>query len=273
MKRVVFVGVVFVIGIACSFTLPQRVCIEIKDRQHLPKEIYEDLKDYKTVLIGEMHGTNESPQYTEGIVNLWLNAGQKVILGIEMYGLEQGRIDSFLITGDFSIIEKMPFFNQHMQYGTSSKAMANLIKSCYKKNNLKIICLDITDYRKTDNKDSMMAVCINNTLRLNPGYEIITLTGNIHNKLDSNQFGKPMGYWLYKIPASLLKRNEIASIEVVFDSGSAWCCQPDCGVHNESEKIPWIRDKCNYDSFFRMYENGAMYFYTKTITASLPLNP
>jgi hypothetical protein len=166
----------------------------------------------------------------------------------------------------------MPYFNQPVKYGTSSIAMGNLIKACYGKPNLKIVCLDITDYGKTKNKDSMMSQCIDNTLGLNCGWIIITLTGNINNKVDSNQFGKPMGYWLYNLPDSILKRNESASVDVVFDTGNAWCCQPDCGIHDESSSSTWKTDKCNYDNFFRKYKNGMMILFTKTVTASLPLN-
>jgi len=268
-----FISILQIIIATSTRVSAQEVCIEVKDREHLPNEIYENLKDYKAILIGEMHGTNESPQYVEGMVNLWLDAGRKVILGIEIYGIEQDKIDSFLSTGDFSIIQKMPYFNLRIQYGVSSKAMANLIKSCYGKPNLKIVCLDITDYRRTHNKDSMLAVCINNTLKSNPGCTMITLTGNIHNKLDSTHFGKTMGYLLYTMPNCILSRKGIASFDVVFDSGTAWCCQPDCGIHHESSYSTWKTDNCKYDNFFRMDENGNMVLYTRKITASLPLNP
>jgi hypothetical protein len=272
MKRTV----IFILVVAASFNAAcQPACIEIKDRQHLPGEIYENLKAYKAILVGEIHGTNESPQFAEGIVNLCLDSGRKVILGLEMEGYEQSRIDSFLSIGDFSIIKRMAFFNDKRfnEGGRGSVAMGNLIKSCYGKTNLKIICIDITNYRKGEDKDSMMAVCVNNTLKGNPGSTLITLTGNDHNKLDSNKYGNPMGYCLYKWSKSTLTRKDIASFDVVYDTGTAWCCQPDCGIHHEAGYPSWLTDKCNYDNFFRVYKNGDMFLFTKTISASLPLNP
>jgi hypothetical protein len=251
----------------------QAVCFEIDNRLDLPPVIYEKLKDSKAILIGELHGTNESPEYVEGMVDLWLKKGRKVILGLEIDGSEQIKVDSFLSSGDFSIIKKSPFFNRQYKDGRSSGAMGELIKSCYGKSNLKIICIDIANSRKAMNRDSMMAVCIKNTIKSNPESAMITLTGNVHNKLDSNKFGKTMGYWMYKMPFPVLNQKEIALVDAVFDKGAAWCCQPDCGIHNEFATPAWVTDECNYENFVRFYSNGAVILFTKTVTASLPLNP
>ncbi len=260
MKNIVLFIVFAFIPFAVSC---QSICIEIKDRQHLPQEVYPNIKDYKAILIGEMHGTNEAPQYTEGMVNLWLNQGRKVILGLEMEGYEQSRIDSFLSSGNFSIIKRMAFFNDRFKKGgRSSIAMGNLIKWCYGKQNLKIVCLDIANW-KIKNRDSMMAVCIDSVLKSNPGAMLITLTGNVHNKLDADQYGKPMGYWAYNLRNPVLRRKQIASVDIAFVNGTAWCCQPDCGIHDESGSSTWITDKCNYDNSFRIYENGDVFLFTK----------
>ncbi|HTB06745.1 MAG TPA: hypothetical protein VK806_07300 [Bacteroidia bacterium] len=265
-----FISISVVAALTAFIVQPNQVCIEVKNRQHLPNGIYEELKSYRAILIGEMHGTNESPQYVEGIVNLWLGNGQKVILGLEINGNEQSKIDSFLSTGYFSIIEKATFFNNTYRDGRNSTAIGNLIKSCYGKPNLKVVCLDIANW-KIPNRDSMMAVCENDMLKSNSGWALITLTGNIHNKIDSSQYGKTMGWCLCNNPKSIMTRKDIASVDVVFNSGSAWCCQPNCGVHKESSSPSWITNECKYDNFFRIYRDGTTVLFTKTITASSPL--
>ncbi len=280
MKSFFLGGVVILMQSITPFhAASQPVCIEVKDRQKLPAKIYDALKEYKAILLGEIHGTNETPEYVEGMVDLWLSKGQKVLLGLEIYGVEQTTIDSFMRTGDFAIIKKMRFFNTKFKDGRSSIAMSNLIKSCYGKANLKIVCLDITSPGAL-NKDSMMAVCINNALKSNPGYVLISLTGNIHNKIDSNQFGTPMGYYIYRIANSTFAKQEIISLDIMFDHGTAWNCSPDCGVHQQSGYTytvflhpKMMEEKCSYDSFFEMTEDGLAFLFTETATASLPLNP
>ena len=273
MKRILLLAAGIIVPLIYALKIvPQQVCIPISDRRHLPQGIYDTLKKYRAILIGEMHGTKESPEFVDGMVNLWLNSGEKVLLGLEMSKSTQGKIDSFMSTGDFTPVKKSPFFYGTFKSGISSVAMADLIKSFYKKPNVKIVCICNDRYYPNTDWDSTMAVNEINALKDNPGYKLITLTGNLHNKMEPDKFGTPMGYRLYRIPHIGLKKEEIASVDVVYDGGTAWNCAPDCGIHKQEIQGDW-HSICNCDNFFTISMDGRIILYTKNVTASLPLNP
>ncbi len=263
----------FFIILTCSFFTNQTSYIEIKDRKELPKEIYASLKNYKAILIGELHGNNESPEFVQGMVNLWLSAGEKVLLGLEIQQDNQKEIDNFLLNGNIEIINNMPFFNRTYKDGRSSIAMANLILSFYGKKNLKIVCMDIPSYSNSidENRDSLMAINLNNALKQNQGHELITLSGDAHNKIDQSSFGS-MAYWLFNVPNAVLKSDEIIPVDIKYQSGNSWCCivNEDCGIHQIGSSAG--ESNIIYDNYFMNSAQNKVLF-TRYISASTPINP
>lgn len=247
----------------------QRIPLEIKDRKHLPPEIFAVLKNYRAILIGEVHGSNEAPQFMEGLVSLWLSSGEKVLLGLEINMDEQQRIDEFLRSGDFEVIKGMPFFSRESPDGRSSIAMAELIRACYKRENVKIVCLDAT-YATTGEvkRDSVMAANALAAMHANPGWKFISLTGNVHNKMESIGFGFPMGYWLMNIPGGL-SRQEINSIDVIWESGNCWNCAPKCAVHEQGNYAYSLQGRTIYENCFFADEKK---LFTRVASAAMPLN-
>ena len=253
-----------------GFSTQKDLCVEIKDRKNLPPKIYESLKNYNVLLIGELHGNNETPEFVEGVVNLMHQNGQKVLLGLEINADIQMDIDSFLNTGNFQIIEQSKFFNRQTKFGVSSIAYANLIKSCYKKGNVKIVCYDTRE--RSSNRDSTMAINLVKALNANPAWKLLTLSGDVHNKLLQQHHQVPMGYYL----SNMLRTESIASIDVIYESGSSWCCtqisdELDCGPHDVGSSAGDLAKKYSFDNFFAV-SGDKNYFFTRKITASQPLN-
>jgi hypothetical protein len=249
------------------------VCVEIKDRTDSSSEIYTLLKSNDAILIGEIHGTNEAPQFVEGLVNLWLGSGEKVLLGLEINMDNQASIDSFIRSGEPEVLSRMPFFNRSLEDGRSSKAMADLIKSCYHKRGCKIICLDAPSSNAQMNRDSAMAACAISALRSNKGWKMISLTGNVHSKLEPGPFGYPMGYCLINLSQHKLGRKQVASLEIVSEGGTSWTCSgsSDCNIHAQGNYAGYFGVKSVYnDSYLTMGEKK--YLFTKSFSASLPLN-
>lgn len=250
-------------------------CIEIKDRRHLPEGIYQALKNYSAILIGEVHGTNESVQFVEGIVDLWLASGEKVLLGLEIDQDHQGAIDEYLRTGNVDIIKRMQFFKREQQDGRSSVAMANLIMAMYKRSNLKIVCIDLpssVNYRK--NRDSIMAANLTQALKDDPGWKVISLTGNVHNKLELGGFGYPMGYWVLNDRQLKLNKEQVASVDVVFETGSSWNCQVRNGIsvckeYLQGDLAGELARKCAFEDFFS-YSDQQKFFFTRRVSTSPP---
>lgn len=267
----------FAFIINASFTYDEP-CIEIKDRQNLPTDIYRILKPENAILIGEVHGTNESAQFVEGMVNLWLASGEKVLLGLEINQDYQETIDNFMQTGNFDLIKNMPFFNREpqLQDGRSSVAMANLIKSLYKKNNLKIVCLDMPSSIKYHQKrDSIMGANAIAALNTNTNWKLISLTGNVHNKTELGGFGYPMGYWMLNSRELKLSKENVASVDIVYEAGSSWNCRgvngtSVCKEFRQGNLSGDLASKYPYENFFT--NNGKeMFLFTRKISTSPPL--
>src|SRR5687768_17536444 len=70
--------------------------IDIVDRKNLPQAVYDSLESSRTILLGEVHGTNEAPEFAEGVIKLWLKNRQQIILALEFPVAEQKYIDTFL---------------------------------------------------------------------------------------------------------------------------------------------------------------------------------
>ena len=246
-----------------SAVFGQAKVIDIADRLKLPPVVYDSLKQYRIILCGETHGTNEAPEFIEGLARLWVNAGQKLMIALEIPQNEQKYIDSFLLSGDFLIIQRMPFFTRKEQDGRSSAAMANLLKNMYGLKNLKVKFFD-TDkpYSTGQERDSMMADNVAGILKDNPDHKLILLAGDLHSRLTKGMGGnssfvansvedfeklspaeqktrmakaleegkyRPMGYFLEQNKA--LFNQGILALQIDYKTGSYWACtdpMPNC---------------------------------------------
>lgn len=283
----------------------QRV-IDIEDRKKLPQEIFDSLKTFRIVLCGETHGTNESPEFIEGLTKLFLGQGQKVMLALEIPEVYQNYIDSFLLSGNFSLIQKMPFFNRRIQDGRSSIAMANLLKNLYGYKNLKILFFDPdAPYSSGQERDSLMAERITTALHNNPDSKFIALAGDIHMKLTKGypttfikslsdlpdltpEFlakvraageYKPAGYFLNNNKA--LKAGGIIALDMKYETGTYWACtdtlqrckENDLGFHNQQYENFSTKD--NFVYIQPIYIDVMGYtgiWYSKYVSASKPLS-
>jgi|GEM_PF-5113673 len=249
--------------------------VEIKDREHLPVEVYQALKNYDAILIGEVHGNNETPEFVEGMINLWLASGEKVILGLEINQDEQENLDKFIQSGDVELLKKSPFFNRPFQDGRSSAAMAHLIQMLRIKNDLKIVCLDVPSAQSSSPKrDSVMAMNAIAAVKSYPGRKLITLTGNVHNKTELGGFGYPMGYWLSNNNAVKINKEKVISVDVVYEGGNSWNCQGrevSCRVYEQGNLSRELATKYSFENGF-IQSGDERFFFTRKISASLPLN-
>ncbi len=266
-----------VIFITNTFFTYNESCIEIKDRQNLPNDIFKLLKKDRAILLGEVHGSNEAAEFAEGMANLWLASGEKVLLGLEINQDNQDSVDRFMQTGNFKFIKNMPFSHREFQDGRSSTAMANLIKSFYQKGKIKIVCLAVPSSLTASRKrDSIMAANASKALSENPDWKLITLTGNVHNKLELGGFGFPMGYWMLNNEAVKLNKEQVASIDIVFETGKCWNCQGHngtsvCKEYPQGNLSGDLAHKYLFDNFFIDTEREKA-FFTREISTSFPLH-
>jgi len=269
-------SLLILLGSVLAITAHAQERIEIKDRSGLPGTVYNSLKDSRAILLGEVHGNNESPEFARGMIDLWLAEGNKVMLGLEINQDNQDAVDKFLRSGDTGIIKSMPFFNRKWQDGRSSTAMAQLIRAMYKRKDLKVVCLDMPSaIEYSPKRDSIMGANAVEALKRNPEWKLITLTGNVHNQLELSGFGYPMGYWVLNSDEIKLNKQKVSSVNIVYQGGDTWVCQgrdiSGCGVHEQGNLSGEFAQKClGANCFLSSGEEKVL--FTRSISASLPLN-
>jgi len=89
------------------------------------------LKPSTALLLGEIHGTAESPAFVATTVCLALHAGQAVTVGLEMPYDDQPRAEAYMRSGadsDRAALLSSPFWAETYQDGRRSRAMASLLQ-------------------------------------------------------------------------------------------------------------------------------------------------
>src|SRR5258706_11711680 len=62
--------------------------IRLDNPEKLSDSVYTLLSPFKIIMFGEMHGTNESAPFTNGLANLFTSKGDTVSLGLEIPSAE-----------------------------------------------------------------------------------------------------------------------------------------------------------------------------------------
>jgi hypothetical protein len=245
----------------------------------VPSQLEHELQSVKLVLMGEVHGTTESPKAFGAAVCYALEHGRDVSVGLE---LNPDQIDVlasyFASNGDKAAVEGLlhsTFWTRPLQDGRSSAAMLALVERLRQLKQhhptLAVFVLDDNTGPNTSvassSRDQRMANRVRAEHVRRPQALVLTLTGNVHNRLkpislEGLPLPKPMGVWLADLsPASVL----LAS-----NGGSAWMCTSTCAV----QALVAQHDSAN-DAAQRYHELPATEPYTSqwslgVSTASLP---
>jgi hypothetical protein len=229
-----------------SFALNAQVVptAEYDKASDIPNSVYSKISNFNTILIGEVHGSNEGPQSALGIVNLLTKNGQKTLLCLPINSNEQAEIDKFMASGDMGILQKMAFFNNPKPDGKSSKAIAELLKSVSGNKKVKVACVDFNVNNSTEKslQAATIAENIASSAAANSGYTVVSLVANIHSFLylyrdaSSNNI-ETMGYILQKSKG--FDRKKMLSLQLLFKEGSAYNnSENKSGEHPLQNEIP-----------------------------------
>lgn len=228
------------------------------------------------ILLGEMHGTEESPLFLRDLVCLALEQDLAVTVGLEIPDAELPRLEAYLASeGDSAAVAHLvagDFWHRPAQDGRSSAVMLRVLEGfrftrAYGAP-LNVLYLDDAD---TAHRDSVMATRLYHAIQEAPSNVFITLTGNIHNRLTVgtqwNAAYEPMGYLLLQT----LSNHPICALDVAYTGGEAWVCfgnQPsDCGVQQLQGNAE------QGDGIVVDYANPAYSgrYHVNTLTASPPI--
>lgn len=263
---------------------------------HLPENLV-FLSNYKIIILGEVHGINETPEMTLGIVKLLSKLKKPLILALEIWGSEQETFNQFMKSGSMELLKQSPFFNYRPQYGIGSLAMANLLQQVRKLPNVQLLCFDrhplpdqtfidqSESIRFSEERDFFMAKRVLEKFKENENSILILLTGNLHGSTElTTIFGieyKPMGYWLSHVENSKILPTDLFSIQLKFERGKSWNgisvdgAEITYGVHKMGLNIDVYSQAVDWEKYFLgldRKENGYnAIFFTREITPSFPL--
>ncbi len=191
-----------------------------------PIEIPEKIASSHVILFGEIHGTQEIPQFVDDVACQFVKVGRPVQIAIEHVASDQARIDAYLnSSGDDkakrALIDSL-FWRKALD-GRATMAMLGLIEQLrsYKANgaSVQIMAMDqpLGAMKKIETKDETMASVVDAAVASNPKAITLVLAGNIHTRRVERhpdfQIDPPMGY--------LLKTRDVLSFDAAFTGGKA----------------------------------------------------
>lgn len=215
---VVLAIVVFVVQGQDYSTYIKENAIRIDKLDSLNIEVYHSLSNYKVIMVGELHGTNEPAKLVIGLANLLTKMGDSVQVGLE---IPSEQMTKYLNQPSDSNIFYSDFFAKKANDGRASVAWAEIISRLNKNPNLRIFFYDINkgDCKNPDDRDSVMYLKIKSKIKENPKCKTIILSGNIHNMLLPYRTKSKMALFLSK-DNDLNLANKICSLNHSYQSGT-----------------------------------------------------
>jgi len=142
------------------------------------------------LLLGELHGTEESPAFVSRVVSLALGKGRSVTVAFEFPHEETNRFETFLASAgdaaDRTALLAGPFWQSSYQDGRRSLAMAQLLDDLRQHVNdgdpVRVVLFDRAGPRGPESEEAM-TVALASGVTAAPGDIIITLVGNAHARL------------------------------------------------------------------------------------------
>lgn len=190
----------------------QKHAIPISDLHNLDSAIYDEIKDYEIIMVGEMHGTNEPTEFVFGLVKLLSKQGENVVLAMEIPKAEIGEIDLV----DETTLRSSKYFSKENSDGRNGKAWFNLI---IKSSLLANVNIEFIDNEYFLPRDSSMYIDLVKVRNKYSGSKIVTLTGNIHNWLKPFRESPTMGSYLVNDTLNFQRQN-IMSINHIYKEGT-----------------------------------------------------
>jgi hypothetical protein len=202
------------------------------------KLIDDSLAGQHFVMLGEMHGTAETPAIAGELAACWATGEhrQPVLLGLEITSADQARVDRYLASrgapADRADLLAGEHWTDPMHDGRDSVAMAALIERVRA---LRAAGADVSialfDAPGKDERNARMAVSLRSAIAAHPQARVLVLTGNVHAMTGKppQMFSEGKPYKLPTTTARHLADLHPVSIDVRAMQGDLWICQETCG--------------------------------------------
>jgi erythromycin esterase-like protein len=205
------------------------------------------LSSARVILIGELHGTVESPAFVAAVACRALESGRSVRVGLEWVETESDRVEAYLQSDGGpparSALLAGAIWQERgqAQYGATSAAMLELLDSLRERvgsgSNLGVFLFNRFGTASSD-RERLMAEALGRQLAASPDDLFVVLTGNIHSRLAPgtpwDPDYQPMGLLLQQALPDL----DIVSLDVAHAGGSAWMCVSgeSCGARRQGPR-------------------------------------
>ena len=243
------------------------------------------LRKGRILLLGEMHGSRESPAFVAHAACRGLRAGLPVTVALEIPTEEEGRVAAFLASGgnieDRDSLLAGAFWQDPFQDGRRSQAMAALLDDLRRwgkeGRKVRVRLLDRLPKAAAPERDRAMAAELEAAVKAAPDDLFLVLTGNLHTRTARGTPWDPkqenLGFLVAPSHPGLL------ALDVAYSGGTIWMC-PDadpahCGVQTlhtkgakDGERAAAVKlyEKPSPEGFHGEYFVGAL-------TASPPAVP
>ena len=224
--------------------------------------------ELRFVLVGEMHGTNETPAVFGDLVCSASETKRTIIAGLEVR--DQQALNRFMDSKnrETSVKELLSTDEWKGTDGRASSAMLVLVERLrsLKADGLlsRVIAFSASGGSAAQDEEAMSSALLRASTA-NPGALVIVLTGNVHaSKQELAEVGS------YRLMGSFLPPAQTVSLLVTDRGGEAWNCQDgSCGPHTlassagANREITLISPHAGYDG---VLSTGL------SVTASKPAN-
>jgi hypothetical protein len=207
-----------------------------------PIENIESVLSRQVIVLGEIHGTNESPRFAENLVCHLLKAKKRVVLALEIQNNYQSQIvEAINQTSEEAAVAqlgKMLFWRASMQDGKRSIGYMSLLRSAWrwKKQNpeFQVIAVDLPSGSVPLTREEYIAAKLKEAVQ-ESRVTVVALLGNLHA-----QRAKGTLWDQDFVPAvSLVTKLDLVSLKMDYSAGTAWVCnRAGCGVNSVSSVPP-----------------------------------
>lgn len=192
------------------------------------------------IVIGELHGTAETPAIFADAVCLTAKERGPVVVALEMPSGDQAKIDAFMASDGAPTAQaeffKAVLWHMPMKDGRSSEAFFNLFERLRRMHREGRITRVVAFQDSSPTQDppeagqgpyeGRLAAIVRDAAA--PGTTVLTLVGNLHARKTEADFGKPFMPMATHLPA-----NETLTLNAIGNGGMAWNCHgptaADCG--------------------------------------------
>ena len=203
------------------------------------------------LILGEMHGTQQSPQLAGVAVCDAVRSGRRVGLFVEWpVSLREKLPDETQLRAD-------GFFTADFQDGRRSLALLDLVlrTQTWATEGAPVSVVPMDPVEGV--RDAGMAAAVRTWMHAIPESVAIVLVGNVHARrtkgFHDDASYEPLAYRLLDFG------DRLRSLDVRYANGSAWNCSPDCGIHplsGQSRGDDWMIEWTRRGTFDGTYYIG-----------------